>query len=263
MLVLSGDQDGPSVGDGRNGGLSMSRDGKGMTARRYRVAVLGTLVVWSFLGSTAALAVTSSCFGRTATIVGTEGNDTLTGTSGVDVIVGLGGKDLIEGRGSSDYICGGDETSNEINTGDAIYGGAGADSIGAAAGGDEVRGGPGPDRIYGGTGDDSVRGEGGNDLIRAGRGDDFAIGDDGADTVYGESGADSVLDNNTFGDNYMDHLHGGGGDDFVYATSESSGPLPADFLNGGSETEDGQDRCAADPEDHITRCESVTIFPAP
>jgi Ca2+-binding RTX toxin-like protein len=234
-----------------------------MSARVCRLALLGALIAGSLVGTTRALAIEMFCFGKTATMVGTEGGDTLTGTSGVDVIVGRGGKDLIDGRGSGDFICGGDEPSNEINTGDAIFGGAGADSIGAGGGGDEVRGGLGSDKIYAGTGDDSVRGEGGNDLIRAGRGDDFAIGDDGADTVYGEAGADSVLDNNTFGDNYTDHLFGGYGDDFVYATSESSGPLPPDYLNGGSETANGQDRCAADPEDHVTACESVTIFPAP
>ena len=44
---------------------------------------------------------------RSATIVGTPGDDTLRGTDGPDVIVGLGGDDTIFGLGGDDVICGG------------------------------------------------------------------------------------------------------------------------------------------------------------
>jgi Ca2+-binding RTX toxin-like protein len=47
--------------------------------------------------ATAHPAVTPTCFGEPATIVGTEGNDRLLGGPGVDVILGLGGADGIKG----------------------------------------------------------------------------------------------------------------------------------------------------------------------
>ena len=49
-----------------------------------------------------------TCYGRAATIVGTEGPETLTGTGGTDVIAGLGGDDTINGNGGRDFICPGD-----------------------------------------------------------------------------------------------------------------------------------------------------------
>ena len=67
------------------------------------------------------------CFGRTATIIGTEGDDTLSGTTESDVIVGLGGKDTITGEGRIDFICGGGGD-------DIISGGRGNDNISGDAG---------------------------------------------------------------------------------------------------------------------------------
>jgi Ca2+-binding RTX toxin-like protein len=49
----------------------------------------------------------ASCSGKTADIVGTEGNDRLRGTPKADTIAGLGGNDKIKGRGGKDVICGG------------------------------------------------------------------------------------------------------------------------------------------------------------
>jgi extracellular elastinolytic metalloproteinase len=94
---------------------------------------------------------TPTCFGRPATIRGTEGVDLLRGTDGPDVIVGLGGNDTIDGGSGDDRICGG-KGSDVIRGGpgrDMIDGGPGDDGVYALDGVREtrLRGGPGRDRI--------------------------------------------------------------------------------------------------------------------
>jgi uncharacterized repeat protein (TIGR01451 family) len=90
-----------------------------------------------------------TCGGHTATIVGTEGNNTLTGTNGPDVIHGLGGNDTIRGLGGNDIICGG----------------------------------RGNDRLLGQSGNDRLFGEHGNDSLNGGRGSDTCNGGPGKDTA--------------------------------------------------------------------------------
>jgi Ca2+-binding RTX toxin-like protein len=134
------------------------------------------------------------CFGRRATIVGTDGDDVLTGTRAADVIAGLEGDDVIRGVEGGDALCGGDGD-------DEIEGGSGRDAIIVGRGADSGAGGPGfdflmefasdscgpcspidprsrddsVDHISGGPGPDLVSGEGGNDVIDGGRGDDFVF----------------------------------------------------------------------------------------
>ena len=70
------------------------------------------------------------CFGETATIVGTEGNDVLTGTDDDDVIVGLGGDDTINGGPeglATDALCGG-EGNDTINAGNGLIAGLSGDN---------------------------------------------------------------------------------------------------------------------------------------
>jgi Ca2+-binding RTX toxin-like protein len=89
-----------------------------------RLAVFGIIVAAVFAVGSFASAIPTfaypnhrlTCFGKTATIVGTTGNDVLLGTSGDDVIVGLAGNDYIEGRGGVDLICGG--KGNDVLIGD-------------------------------------------------------------------------------------------------------------------------------------------------
>ncbi|WP_109508342.1 calcium-binding protein [Nocardioides speluncae] len=74
-----------------------------------------------------AAAAVPTCFGKKATIVGTEKTDRLFGTDGPDVIVGRGGDDVIKGRGGDDLICG--------NYGaDRLSGGPGRDSLNGGKG---------------------------------------------------------------------------------------------------------------------------------
>lgn len=153
------------------------------------------------------------CDGRTATIVGTPGDDVLTGTNGPDVIAGLQGNDTIRGLGGDDVICAG--KGNDVVIGgqgfDILFGAQGNDTLYAAdgqraaeqvdiAGGrnfggigndtihgssrwDRMQGGPGADRLYGYAGRDWMRGGPGNDLVDGGRGIDDTKGGLGADTV--------------------------------------------------------------------------------
>lgn len=140
------------------------------------------------------------CFGKPATIVGTDGRDTLTGTPNDDVIVGLGGKDFIFGYGGDDRICsGGGGTRRQpehIESGagdDMVRGGAGSQAVYASAGDDLIRVGPGYDP--------ALMGGKGNDQIWGGRGTDWFYGKEGADRLYGGRGSDS--------------FHEGPGDDII------------------------------------------------
>ena len=92
----------------------------------------------------------TTCGGKTATIVGTSGNDTLAGLDAADVIVGLGGNDVIRGGRENDIICGG----------------AGRDRLRGGAGRDRLKGGPGRDLLNGGSGFDRCNGGPGVDRAK-------------------------------------------------------------------------------------------------
>src|SRR5687768_12842414 len=78
-----------------------------MTMRSLVLSALTALALAAPVGVAAAAPKAPTCDGLTATIVGTNGDDTLTGTTGDDVIVGLGGDDVIVGDLGADRICGG------------------------------------------------------------------------------------------------------------------------------------------------------------
>jgi Ca2+-binding RTX toxin-like protein len=130
-----------------------------MTAWRRAIGLglLGAIAALAFSGS-AAVAATPKCQGRTATIVGSDGDDHLFGKQGPDVIVGLGGDDIIESRRGNDLVCGG-------------------------RGPDHLSGGPGNDRLYTGPGNNDVQGNAGNDILQGGPG-----GDDNANFIAAPRG---------------------------------------------------------------------------
>ncbi len=146
----------------------------------------------------------STCDGRRATIVGTNGADRLVGTDGADVIVGGGGNDTIDGLGGNDIICGGDGNDRLIGgTGnDRIFGDDGRDLLLGRNGKDHLDGGTQRDRVVGGGGDDTLiggpgrdalTGKGGNDILQGGGGNDRHYGDDGNDTMFGGRGTDTCV----------------------------------------------------------------------
>jgi parallel beta-helix repeat protein len=90
------------------------------------------------------------CFGKRATIVGSNKGNTLKGTKKADVILGLGGNDRIVGIGGDDRIC-------------------------AGAGNDRVFGGFGNDHMNGGKGTDECLQEAGNGTKRSCEGPKFQL----------------------------------------------------------------------------------------
>ncbi len=116
-----------------------------------------------------------TCGGQTATVIGTEGDDTLTGTDKKDVFAALGGNDTILGLGGDDIVCGA----------------AGNDTVKGAAGNDEVRTGGGDDLLKGGDGNDLLKAGGGADTLRGGAGADTMRGGGGPDSCSGGPGRDT------------------------------------------------------------------------
>jgi Ca2+-binding RTX toxin-like protein len=68
-----------------------------MSRPRLVVTLVVGILILNGLAVPANAAVT--CYGRTATILGTAGNDTLRGTPRADVIIARGGNDRILGAG--------------------------------------------------------------------------------------------------------------------------------------------------------------------
>jgi Ca2+-binding RTX toxin-like protein len=134
-------------------------------------------------------------FGGSATgasavdVEGTDGPDVLSGSAGNDTIDGLAGDDVIRGRAGLDRLLGG-------------------------AGSDSIQGDRGPDSLDGGDGADDVRGGFGRDEIQA----------DGGDLVFGGGQNDRISALNPFS---LVRLHGGPGDDTLFAGLALNGPSPA------------------------------------
>jgi len=175
-------------------GSDRKANGVGASGRRARKAPIVSLIcvtVLAMLASAVPLFVSAAeaqgevCDGLTATLVGTEGDDTLVGTWQADVIVGLGGDDTISGLAGDDTICGGEGD-------DTITGDSGADLIFGEAGDDVISGKSGSDTIFGGAGNDTIDGDSQADAIHGGDDDDAINGGAGNDALDGGNGLDVV-----------------------------------------------------------------------
>jgi Ca2+-binding RTX toxin-like protein len=175
-----------------------------------------------------------TCFGKPATIVGTNHHDVISATRGKDVIAALDGKDVIKAK------------NTRVNHGeDVVCGGAGDDKITGnnernvligERGNDVIKGGPGNDLVVGdnanpkgsvsgGTSRDNLNGTGGKDFMV---GDNYARGDavgaspdkdivglDNGDKVIGDSAS---LTGDARG-GAADRLAGADGNDLVVGDS--------------------------------------------
>src|SRR4051794_3618454 len=181
------------------------------------------------------------CFGKAATIVGSNGPNTISGTPHNDVIVTLGGNDTVK------------TPSGPKNQGkDIICTGPGNDEIVGNGDSEKFSGGPGDDLIKSGNGANLVVGDNANpsgnesgktgrdDLI-GGRGGDFIVGDNyasgnatggandkntragaGPDVVIGDSA--SVGSGNATGGG-DDRMGGASGNDLVIGDSYTKGGI--------------------------------------
>jgi Ca2+-binding RTX toxin-like protein len=124
-------------------------------ARFITIALTSTVLVGAFLAaaSGSAGAATPKCFGKKATIVGTNKADVLKGTAKADVIVGLGGNDKVKALGGDDLICGGKGN-------DKLYGGPDWDHIWGDVGNDQLFSQGGNDNLWGYLGNDTLDGSG-------------------------------------------------------------------------------------------------------
>jgi Ca2+-binding RTX toxin-like protein len=181
-----------------------------------------------------------TCFGQSATIVGTSGNDTLEGTEGPDVIFGGGGHDRIDGLGGDDLICGrrGGDVLFGGDGNDKLYGGRGSDYQDAGAGDDLILGlrvpqisSPYGENLIGGSGNDRLIGTEANDDISPGEGDDLVRGRGGNDRLR----FDGVLSPSPTGGIYVDLALGearGQGFDRLFGVESAGGTMFADVLLG-------------------------------
>ena len=166
------------------------------TARTFLIA----LMLLASVSALPALAGTEECFGRPATITGTEGEDELEGTSGSDVIVAKGGPDDIYGRGGNDFICAGagekevpdEEMGGTYTVGDYVVGGAGDDRVDGGPDRDVLVGNDGDDELIGGEGSATLEGDDGSDLLTGGDEIDDFDADQGADIIEALGGADRI-----------------------------------------------------------------------
>ena len=183
------------------------------------------------------------------TLHGNAGNDTLTGGSGVDSLTGGVGADTfsdsraklngdtIEDFSSDDRILFSDATlssftyslsasvltysggslilrggvSGQFTAAAASTGGVELRFSGSTGDSGQVRGGSGNDELLGTAASDSIFGEGGHDIVTGGLGADFLYGGDGNDTI--SSDRRIGFDGNTD----VDEVHGGAGNDMMFA----------------------------------------------
>jgi beta-glucanase (GH16 family) len=135
------------------------------TAQRVVLAAVFAIAALAVTG-TASAAVSQTCFGQRATMIGTRGNDHLVGTAGRDVIVAGRGDDRVSARQGNDLVCGG----------------PGLDDLSLGRGADKANAGWGADLVKGYAGDDRIKGGGGRDTLDGGEGTDFLDGGAGKDT---------------------------------------------------------------------------------
>lgn len=178
----------------------------------------------------------STCFGRTPTILGTNGPDTLVGTPQSDVIAGLRGKDKIFGKGSGDFICGGAGDPDVLhgNRGfDHLDGGSGADHQFGGSGADVLRSGGGAldlfgDQLDGGAGSDRLLGDDTRQEFTPGPGDDVVIGRDETDSLLYTGSAHGIIVN------LVNGKASGQGFDQISGVEDVTGSRHTDTLLGDS-----------------------------
>jgi Ca2+-binding RTX toxin-like protein len=201
-----------------------------LSLRGYPALVVALIFIVSLLPMREARAA-PTCFGRTATIVGTGGNDKLVGTTGADVIVGRSGADIIRGRGGNDRICGG-------------------------SGVDKIAGGGGRDRLS--SGDQGCSEERDYEVMEGNAGRDHLVGGPCLEKLYGGKRADVITDPSSLLD--ADWLFGGAGHDEMSFGDDKEEQFGSAIFAGGP----GDDVMQGDPDsrgtlDYSNAARGVTV----
>lgn len=219
------------------------------------------LLLASALTAPAAHAAAPTCFGKTATVVLTNGDDVYFATSETpEVIWAGGGNDRIYGPNPDDFgpatglpgdlICGG--PGNDVlwggNGNDKINGGDGADSVNDSSGSDLLQGNAGDDRVVDKScadcdgGSDTLRGQGGNDVLVNAWGNDRVYGGTGADDLYDIECDPTYLDGGPgydYIESYVSSYEGGTCDYYDQSGTIQSRGFP-DTVIGGTEFDRAQ-----------------------
>ncbi len=206
-----------------------------------------------------------SCYGKPATITGTNGSNHIRLTVNKDIVDAKGGNDTIKASSTrtnhgKDIICGG--SGNDKITGNnennILIGGPGNDAIQGAPGNDLVIGDNANPKgsESGATGIDDVNGTGGSDFVV---GDNYAsgnasgaspdknvVGQDASDKVIGD---DVSLNGNANGGK-DDHLAGADGNDLIVGDS---------FAPKGKASGSGDDEVNAGPGDDVEVGDNYTV----
>jgi Ca2+-binding RTX toxin-like protein len=233
----------------------------------YKSLLFMVCLAMTALAASAATAGTEihECFGETATIVGTPGDDVLIGREDTaDVIVGLGGDDIIFGA---------EDINARTAPGDRLCGGSGADFVRGGVGEDRTQGGSGEDHVDGSFGFDVIT-QGGLDrdrvedcdseftggvrIIKGGPGDDRLCVDTDRTRMYGNAGDDVLIDLTCVD---VARMFGGRGDDSFESHFDNlqgedcsqSGSDVRDRLFGGP----GHDAAIISPNDITIGIEAV------
>ena len=226
------------------------------------VTTVCAFAVASVAWSAPSQAATPTCFGKPATIVGTDGDDEILFGPG-DVVYAGAGNDSIgaldERLVFTAYICGGPGA-------DDIRGGRGADYVHGDGGNDRINGGyGGEDVFFGDAGDDYLfdfddfdypdYDDPGTDVMHGGAGNDILITACGSDKAYGDIGNDRIYD----WTRAKSYLYGGAGDDIIGATANEAGsnPFVPDLVSGGK----GYDTAYVHVDDIVTASTEVKIYP--
>jgi Ca2+-binding RTX toxin-like protein len=172
--------------------------------KRLALPATLALVMVAYPASYASAGPLPTCFGRTATIVGTPNDDeNVEGTEENDVIVTMGGDDIVHAHAGNDTIC-----------------------LGSGA-----------DQAFGGRGNEQVRAGAGNDLVKDIRPQfNEVFMEEGNDRSVGPFFAHGGPGDDRLGPSRRApvsvELDGGGGDDILIGTDEVTF-AEGDILQGG------------------------------
>ena len=186
---------------------------------------VNTVITWTATIFGSELNDTISTSGINDMIISGAGNDTITDIGGNHRINAGAGNDTITANGGNQIICAGEGNNTVTATGGShrITSGAGDDTI-TAIGGNHT--------IDAGDGNNTITATGGSHVITSGSGNDTITATGGSSLIYGGAGNDTITANGgnevVFGGAGNDTITTGAGNDRI------TGGAGADIMTGGA-----------------------------